>query len=457
MPEKGVVRLNEREIHWEECQQPVSVDRVNDDLFMGALSGFLNSFKLFTINTEDFVAHSSCCADVDGGRPTFTVHVSSPADPNFVPLPWPSPPSASATTTQKKTKGKKTKPSELPPFYCKSCHSSFSANDISDSDSTDVSPASPAADFVNNLKIRGRLSAKARGKELVIAICNKNTGRNFVFRIGFALEAHCFWIPTDMYWRIVSEPAVTRGLKSQAYAIPDEYIDGPAKERCVSIQAAFIHPDYTLLFVDHNVFITFHLMQMPPSFTPSDLRPESTCWHDLWSHNHGPVYSQEPITTLQVLDKWRARIVANTDNLTSIYMMMKTQQEVFNGSGAQEATDQLLLAFIHPQMPAFHVCTHDKLWLRFRKSFIDYDASRMALALSAAKLPYVSSRDPFRMNNSGHTKYLRQIFAYRHSVVKLDQADVEKAHQLGLFVPNAVIQPDGYATGECSLVSFVGY
>lgn len=36
----------------------------------------------------------------------------------------------------------------------------------------------PPANFVNDLDITGRISAKARGKELVIAICNSKTRKN---------------------------------------------------------------------------------------------------------------------------------------------------------------------------------------------------------------------------------------------------------------------------------------
>ena len=38
---------------------------------------------------------------------------------------------------------------------------------------------------------------------------------------------------------------------------------------------------------------------------------------------------------------------------------MKTNQTAFNGSGAQEATDQFFLAYIRPLMPAHLVCLND--------------------------------------------------------------------------------------------------
>lgn len=87
-------------------------------------------------------------------------------------------------------------------------------------------------------------------------------------------------MPTAWYKRIVSAGTVSWGVKSQAFAIPNEYIDGPINTKPgsdlkISIQAAFIRPDWTLVFVDHNVMITFHLMQVSESFSPADLDPGS--------------------------------------------------------------------------------------------------------------------------------------------------------------------------------------
>ncbi|KAJ7681335.1 hypothetical protein B0H17DRAFT_1333735 [Mycena rosella] len=134
MPEQGVLLLLEREAKWEEEQVPKDVSRDDDEAFYG-----------------HFVTHSECCAHVNGTRQTFTLHISSPSDPNFVPLPRPAPP---------KKAPKKYK--EFSPFYCKCCHSKFASEHLT----------IPSAEFVNQLAITGRLSAKARGKELVIAICN---------------------------------------------------------------------------------------------------------------------------------------------------------------------------------------------------------------------------------------------------------------------------------------------
>ncbi|KAJ7829926.1 hypothetical protein B0H14DRAFT_3143749 [Mycena olivaceomarginata] len=201
MPEKTVLKLFEREVGWEERRIPSTVDRIDDTSFIG-----------------EFVAHPVCCARADGTRQTFTVHVSSPDDSKFMPLPR-LPPLPIEPVSAPKT-GKKPQPKKSA-FYCAPCHSSGESNShkaclfdlfsviiphpngqeneqcqpsaITKYQSTDIDADAkrprdkegetdplniPTAEFVNTLKIAGRISAKARGKELVIAICNRHTGMN---------------------------------------------------------------------------------------------------------------------------------------------------------------------------------------------------------------------------------------------------------------------------------------
>ncbi|KAJ6469536.1 hypothetical protein DFH09DRAFT_1111147 [Mycena vulgaris] len=386
MPEKGVVKLNEREVRWEERQVPKKISRDDDQVFY------------------------ECCARLIGQRQTFSLHVCSPQDPNFLVLPGVLPDSSTSKTGKTKS-----------PYYCKACHSARNDEDveeitpsISASSPETVSAtttSTPCAEYVNSLNIVGRLYAKARGKELLIAICNKSTAENFIFRIAFGLEAHCFWLPTRWYTTITSQTPVKRGEKSRAFPIPSEYIldsDAPSKEgHIISIQAAFIRPKWTLVFVDHNVLITFHPMQASPAFLPSHIEPGSTSkiWSALWSSTHGPVYSQEPDATLRALRDWRSRISKQSDgqqNFTPIFLSIKGTQSVFNGSGAQEATDLLLLAMIHPQMPTYYICREDETWARLERAVIDYDKNRMDLALPSSRLPSVSGPAPFHMNHDGH-------------------------------------------------------
>ncbi|KAJ6629795.1 hypothetical protein B0H10DRAFT_1985398 [Mycena sp. CBHHK59/15] len=198
-------------------------------------------------------------------------------------------------------------------------------------------------------------------------------------------------------------------------------------DRIISIQAAFIRPEYTLIFVDHNSMIQFHVMHMSNDFGPDQLTPGSMMWSALWSSNHGPVYTC---------------ILARPKDFTSIFLSMKTHQTAFNGKGAQEATDLLLLALIHPQMPALYVCQNNKLWLRFLQTVIDYDKNRMDLVLPGSKLPHVSGDRPFHMNTDGQARYLHGIFSYRHMRVEFTAEQLHQAHELNLFQPNAIIQPN---------------
>ena len=84
-----------------------------------------------------------------------------------------------------------------------------------------------------------------------------------IFHIGLGLEAHCLWIPTKIYSDIVSAPLQKRGQKSHAYGIPSHLFDGPPNVKGqISIQMAFIRPDWTLIFADHNVMISFQGMRL---------------------------------------------------------------------------------------------------------------------------------------------------------------------------------------------------
>ncbi|KAJ7432224.1 hypothetical protein B0H11DRAFT_1940841 [Mycena galericulata] len=240
-------------------------------------------------------------------------------------------------------------------------------------------------------------------------------------------------MPSSFYHQIVSQPPIARGEKSYAFLVPDELVDGPpVGGRKISIQAEFIRPEWTLVFVDHNVMIQFHVMQI---------------WPFLWSHTRGPVYSQEPKETLECLASWRQKTILAED-WTAIFEIMKSEQTVFNGTGTQEATDQLAMALIHPQMAAVHVCSNDALWRWFHDTIIKYDKNRTDLALPGSPLPYVSGPRPFRLNQDGHNRYLSRISYYRRSEVLFDIATLNAAHENGLFLPNAIIQANGRAIDQ---------
>ncbi|KAJ7660424.1 hypothetical protein B0H17DRAFT_1185359 [Mycena rosella] len=454
--EEGIQKLYQHEIQWEERQVPASVDRDDDEAFIGR-----------------FVTHSACCASVNGTRQTFSTHLASPVDEHFEPLPRfgpPPPPPKKKMNVQPKS-----------PFFCKACdedeypYEDEQVEDISDgscclsdeepleavnksnnpadknvslsstdSDAPPMAPNMAVADYINSLNIEGRLSVQAHGKEILVAIVRKKTGTNFLIHVNFGLEGHCFCIPTDWYQIITSQPPVTRGQKSYAFRIPDEYLDGPVNGQVISIQAVFICPEWTLLFVDHNVLITFHLMRASGSFVPVDLQPGSSIWNSLWSKTHGPVYNLKPEETMEALDAWWLDVLDQPDDdLTPIFVSVKGTQTIFNGFGAQETTDLLLAALIHPQMPTTYVCRDDHVWGCFRQAVIDYDKHRMDLLLPS-RLPYVSGPRPFCMNADGHRRYLACISTYRRTCHTAGSA-LFAAHKNSLFLPGAYIKPDGKA------------
>jgi hypothetical protein len=79
-----------------------------------------------------------------------------------------------------------------------------------------------------------------------------------------------------MYDDIVSHTPVNKGKTSKAFAIPSKYWDGlPGTSGYMSIQAAFRCQDWTLLFIDHNVMITFHVMGLRQPCKREDLEPGS--------------------------------------------------------------------------------------------------------------------------------------------------------------------------------------
>ncbi|KAJ7700953.1 hypothetical protein B0H16DRAFT_1902854 [Mycena metata] len=423
MPEKGVVALFRREVDWMKLKRQLSskVDLASPGASYGK-----------------FVTHPQCCARPTGRRQTFTPHISGPSDPLFTQLPIAAGHSSSG-------------------YYCNSCHSASDEDEedpepLVDDDENSTSEDSAlaigsckfTAESVNTLDISGQIYAKDRGKELAIVICNPITHQNFVMRINFGTEAHVFWMPTEWYQEIVSKPPVHRGKKSFAYIMPDEYVDGPAHGCLISLQAAFVCPEWTLVFVDHQVFIQFHLMQLSDSFLPSDLQPGSKFWPSLWSRTHGPVYHQEPEATLECLQRWRSKTI-DTSNRMAIFEAVKKTQTVFNGCGAQETTDLLLLAFIHPQMPALYVCANSHIWSRLVAALIWYDKDRATLGRPDQPMPYISGPRPIRFNPDGHTKYLSTILAYRRSHVTLSGKDLQTVHDLGLFLSDAVIEEDGRA------------
>ncbi|TFK58102.1 hypothetical protein BDN72DRAFT_731871, partial [Pluteus cervinus] len=141
----------------------------------------------------------------------------------------------------------------------------------------------------------------------------------------------------------------------------------------VSIQAAFVGPKWTLVFVDHNVMMTFHVMALRRTVTVQDFKVGSFLWNMMWSTTHGPSYFFEPEAAHTSLIAWRDKCLRdNNQKDCPIFVAVKSNQLVFNGYGAQETCDMLLEAFILPTMPASMVCADDAVWSRFSQAVSTY-------------------------------------------------------------------------------------
>lgn len=74
-------------------------------------------------------------------------------------------------------------------------------------------------------------------------------------------------MPTSMYQDIVAGGVQDRGTLGTAFVIPQKHCDvlpngGQPWDVTISIQVAFIAAGWTLVFCDHNVLISFHLMAL---------------------------------------------------------------------------------------------------------------------------------------------------------------------------------------------------
>lgn len=177
-----------------------------------------------------------------------------------------------------------------------------------------------------------------------------------------------------------------------------------------------------------------------------------------------------------------------TSDRTPVFLAVKANQRVFNGYGAQETSDMLFTAIIHPRMPVSLVCKDDDLWDRLYTRIVGYQKERIELLKPAPKpvpaavpsgstgrrslrnrgqnatddpeepiqpLPksnghlwhHVSGRLAFRMNTDSHARFLQGVHTYRRKTVKIGREMYERIAAAGLLNPHAVIQDDGTAKG----------
>lgn len=200
----------------------------------------------------------------------------------------------------------------------------------------------------------------------------------------------------------------------------------------------------------------------------------------------------EPEEAQRIRDEWREKILTS-QSWVPIFQIVKTTQSVFNGYGAQETSDMLFAARIHPRMPCYLVCKDDELWKSFNHQAATYSqelirrlqpaksvaieivpqrqSARLRSAAPPSQKPqtraviqkekdhtwhYVSGASPFRMNIDGHNRFLSGVTTYRRLEVNLEKELFQRLSNDGLLNPRAVIQDDGTAKGAYSCFSLEG-
>ncbi|KAF9030250.1 hypothetical protein BDZ89DRAFT_1132547 [Hymenopellis radicata] len=241
-------------------------------------------------------------------------------------------------------------------------------------------------------------------------------------RICFGLEGHLLWIPTKEFDEMTSVPAAQRA----------------------SIQLFFRRPDWTLIVLDHNVMISFHVMRLHHVCTQDDLQPGSAIWNYIWSKSHGPVWHLEPEAMLRALRAWRETIIENED-MTAVFVAVKGNQAVNNGYGAQETTDMLWMARIHPCMPIYCIATNSELWDHFVHTHREYQLGRLHM-LVTTQLANVSGDGAFRFNEDAHIRFLRTVPIYRRATVRLERDTFLSVVEQNLLNPKATLCDNGTAS-----------
>ncbi|KAF8904026.1 hypothetical protein CPB85DRAFT_1438069 [Mucidula mucida] len=276
-----------------------------------------------------------------------------------------------------------------------------------------------AAAILNGLQITGQLFPVACGKELIFGVST------FLIHICFGLKGHLLWIPTKEFNEMTSVPAVSRGAKSKTFTIPDHLFHGPpGSSGQASIQLFFRRPDWTLIVLDHNVMISFHVMRLHHVCTQDDLQPGSVIWNYIWSKSHGPVWHLEPEAMLRALQAWRETIIENKD-MTAVFVAVKAR--------------------IHPYMPIYCIATNSELWDHFVYTHREYQLGRLHM-LATTQLTNVLEDGAFCFNEDAHIRFLRTIPIYCRATVCLKRDTFLSVLEQNLLNPKATLCDNGTAS-----------
>lgn len=155
------------------------------------------------------------------------------------------------------------------------------------------------------------------------------------------------------------------------------------------------------------------------------------------------------------MKEWRKTITRKLKPDTRpIFLAIRQSQDAFNGFGAQETTDALFMACIHPCTPTDGICRSEAAWDRLVKAVFDYAAERIKLVempTSKSRIPYVSrsGEKPFKFFKDAHTHFLKYVPVFRRKYVKVDSEVFKTLNDLNFLNPDAKLKDDGTACGKC--------
>lgn len=148
---------------------------------------------------------------------------------------------------------------------------------------------------------------------------------------------------------------------------------------------------HTLVFVDHNMLMRFHITKFRRQLKKTDLTPESEVswskafiviessqsepllkqvWPLFWGKNHGPDVTLERDLWLSEYDQWLGRIETSQKPLLRALL---DDKKASNGLGEWQGTDVLARAALHPLWTASRFAACEAATHRLKEAIISMD------------------------------------------------------------------------------------
>ncbi len=142
--------------------------------------------------------------------------------------------------------------------------------------------------------------------------------------------------------------------------------------------------------------------------------------------------------------------------MTAVFVAVKGNQAVNNGYSAQETTNMLWMARIHPCMPIYCIATNSELWDHFVYTHWEYQLGRLHM-LATTQLTNVSGDGAFCFNEDAHIHFLRTVPIYCCATVRLKRDTFLSVVEQNLLNPKATLCDNGTASLIQGMVEFLLY